>query len=185
MPTPTLRKPSGSSSTAPGPQSARKGRSRNRTPSDSRAVVFPTGGLSPSVTQVVGVTVEFRCQGGGQHLVIARDALDVAAEERGRIRIRHVPDRQVRYEGDLRAIEADPGAAPVAVTDPESGLTGETEAVVTGILELGEEPRSRQEIVGRVDRIVPDGADGIVNRCLLYTSPSPRDKRQSRMPSSA
>ena len=27
---------------------------------------------------------------------------------------------------------------------------------------------------------------GILNRsCLLYTSPSPRDKRQSRMPSSA
>ena len=26
---------------------------------------------------------------------------------------------------------------------------------------------------------------GIVYRCLLYTSPSPRDKRQSRMPSSA
>ena len=25
----------------------------------------------------------------------------------------------------------------------------------------------------------------IVNPCLLYTSPSPRDKRQSRMPSSA
>ena len=24
-----------------------------------------------------------------------------------------------------------------------------------------------------------------LNRCLLYTSPSPRDKRQSRMPSSA
>ena len=36
------------------------------------------------------------------------------------------------------------------------------------------------------------GDDGIgitvsywVDRCLLYTSPSPRDKRQSRMPSSA
>ena len=28
--------------------------------------------------------------------------------------------------------------------------------------------------------------DGVVNNiCLLYTSPSPRDKRQSRMPSSA
>ena len=26
---------------------------------------------------------------------------------------------------------------------------------------------------------------GVVNTCLLYTSPSPRDKRQSRMPSSA
>ena len=26
---------------------------------------------------------------------------------------------------------------------------------------------------------------GLKNNCLLYTSPSPRDKRQSRMPSSA
>ena len=26
---------------------------------------------------------------------------------------------------------------------------------------------------------------GVNNSCLLYTSPSPRDKRQSRMPSSA
>ena len=26
---------------------------------------------------------------------------------------------------------------------------------------------------------------GVFNGCLLYTSPSPRDKRQSRMPSSA
>ena len=31
------------------------------------------------------------------------------------------------------------------------------------------------------------GGDGLVDSvtCLLYTSPSPRDKRQSRMPSSA
>ena len=27
--------------------------------------------------------------------------------------------------------------------------------------------------------------DKLINGCLLYTSPSPRDKRQSRMPSSA
>ena len=32
-----------------------------------------------------------------------------------------------------------------------------------------------------VDSSFPDQ----VNNCLLYTSPSPRDKRQSRMPSSA
>ena len=32
---------------------------------------------------------------------------------------------------------------------------------------------------GRIDSI------GQVSTCLLYTSPSPRDKRQSRMPSSA
>ena len=29
------------------------------------------------------------------------------------------------------------------------------------------------------------GSNDISNICLLYTSPSPRDKRQSRMPSSA
>ena len=29
------------------------------------------------------------------------------------------------------------------------------------------------------------GIGTITNSCLLYTSPSPRDKRQSRMPSSA
>ena len=30
-----------------------------------------------------------------------------------------------------------------------------------------------------------DASTGLSNICLLYTSPSPRDKRQSRMPSSA
>ena len=35
--------------------------------------------------------------------------------------------------------------------------------------------------------MILDGVAGAVaaNTCLLYTSPSPRDKRQSRMPSSA
>ena len=32
--------------------------------------------------------------------------------------------------------------------------------------------------------LILSGAEGIYS-CLLYTSPSPRDKRQSRMPSSA
>ena len=32
---------------------------------------------------------------------------------------------------------------------------------------------------------VPSGASTGAYDCLLYTSPSPRDKRQSRMPSSA
>ena len=39
------------------------------------------------------------------------------------------------------------------------------------------------------DVVDPDGTDGGQpepdNDCLLYTSPSPREKRQSRMPSSA
>ena len=38
-----------------------------------------------------------------------------------------------------------------------------------------------------VDLGTSDGVaiDVLINACLLYTSPSPRDKRQSRMPSSA
>ena len=32
--------------------------------------------------------------------------------------------------------------------------------------------------------VISNGAGGVIT-CLLYTSPSPRDKRQSRMPSSA
>ena len=32
---------------------------------------------------------------------------------------------------------------------------------------------------------VDDGKSTLIGRCLLYTSPSPRDQRGSRMPSSA
>ena len=34
-------------------------------------------------------------------------------------------------------------------------------------------------------KIVDGPVNGLSDLCLLYTSPSPRDKRQSRMPSSA
>ena len=35
------------------------------------------------------------------------------------------------------------------------------------------------------DTVLVAGGDGLVGRCLLYTSPSPRDGLLSRMPSSA
>ena len=41
-----------------------------------------------------------------------------------------------------------------------------------------------QNISG-ITTIASSGSLGLNNGCLLYTSPSPRDKRQSRMPSSA
>ena len=37
----------------------------------------------------------------------------------------------------------------------------------------------------RVGFNLQDFRENLANSCLLYTSPSPRDKRQSRMPSSA
>ena len=53
---------------------------------------------------------------------------------------------------------------------------------LNGLMGLAE--AMHHEAIGRIaDQIlaIADGIDG----CLLYTSPSPRDKRQSRMPSSA
>ena len=50
--------------------------------------------------------------------------------------------------------------------------------------------KSKEELVVIVRQLLegagipPDSYDFVTN-CLLYTSPSPRDKRQSRMPSSA
>src|SRR5665213_2301735 len=36
-----------------------------------------------------------------------------------------------------------------------------------------------------IQRLLESGKHGTHNRCLLYTSPSPRDRQKSRMPSSA
>ena len=45
--------------------------------------------------------------------------------------------------------------------------------------------RHKFENIQAVYSAIFDYIDGWYNTCLLYTSPSPRDKRQSRMPSSA
>ena len=45
------------------------------------------------------------------------------------------------------------------------------------------EHRSMIEALAKGDEVATSG--GIIGRCLLYTSPSPRDQRGSRMPSSA
>ena len=47
----------------------------------------------------------------------------------------------------------------------------------------GLDRRGRRE--GAIVEVIERAHETIVGRCLLYTSPSPRDKRQSRMPSSA
>ena len=36
-----------------------------------------------------------------------------------------------------------------------------------------------------ISNVIRDGVSGLVVCCLLYTSPSPRDRTRSRMPSSA
>ena len=58
-----------------------------------------------------------------------------------------------------------------------------SEGELKGILGYTEEAVVSQDFIGENLTSVFDATAGIA--CLLYTSPSPRDKRQSRMPSSA
>ena len=47
-------------------------------------------------------------------------------------------------------------------------------------------PMAQEDIVAMIKAALPDAEVEMTDlACLLYTSPSPRDKRQSRMPSSA
>ena len=66
---------------------------------------------------------------------------------------------------------------------------GNFEDIVFGYESLDRYLNSSQNyfgaIVGRCVNRIANGKFTLNDTCLLYTSPSPRDKRQSRMPSSA
>ena len=51
-------------------------------------------------------------------------------------------------------------------------------------IEQQQAKESKPRVIGRVKKI-PTPKDWVFDACLLYTSPSPRDQRGSRMPSSA
>ena len=87
------------------------------------------------------------------------------------------------------------GSAQVTFAQDSSNSATEDVVIATGTLIRRQAQADRASPVlsiGEVD-IGSTGAKSIadltqtltINTCLLYTSPSPRDKRQSRMPSSA
>ena len=64
-------------------------------------------------------------------------------------------------------------------------LTDQRRVIAQVMSESSDHP-DVDELYNRVSKIDPKISIATVYRtCLLYTSPSPRDKRQSRMPSSA
>ena len=91
---------------------------------------------------------------------------------------------------DAHHILADQRIVPVVVIDSADNAA----ALATTLLEAGlsaiEVTLRTPAAIDAIARIVKEvpqflvGA-GSVNTCLLYTSPSPRDQRGSRMPSSA
>ena len=70
----------------------------------------------------------------------------------------------IELREDERALETVAAASDSKGVDGSRGKTDKSDSVATDILFR---------------------RPGRLERCLLYTSPSPRDKRQSRMPSSA
>ena len=80
-----------------------------------------------------------------------------------------------------------------ATTLTEAGYVGEdVENIIQKLLQKADYDTERAELgivyIDEIDKIARKSDNPSITRdvsCLLYTSPSPRDKRQSRMPSSA
>ena len=92
-------------------------------------------------------------------------------------------------------MELQPGAYDALVTRAVADALAGSELVASvGVVDSGEAAdeyaRLVADVVRRAIASLPaagrvDGGAALVNDCLLYTSPSPRDRQKSRMPSSA
>ena len=93
--------------------------------------------------------------------------------------------QQVTMDFEGGQLTSDAGLLPIAELDRKLGLLAEAARLMP-------DPRSQLLVTHTVEQILrqqvfqilagyPDGNDA----CLLYTSPSPRDRTRSRMPSSA
>ena len=75
--------------------------------------------------------------------------------------------------------------ASLTSTLAESASYARTPNLSTSISQFWELPPLRPEYNEGQRAFTLDARNDIINTCLLYTSPSPRDQRGSRMPSSA
>ena len=66
------------------------------------------------------------------------------------------------------------------------GVTAVINASAAGVIETARKyPKKIGKVFAGKNGILGALEENLIDTCLLYTSPSPRDKRQSRMPSSA
>ena len=87
----------------------------------------------------------------------------------------------VAAEADKRGVEA--GETPLQKIEGARGASnpGRTGAGVSS----ASDPRPSTILPSAFDLLEATGPGGVGSICLLYTSPSPRDVEESRMPSSA
>ena len=88
-----------------------------------------------------------------------------------------------------RIVKIDENARSSMLDDLEMGRVSEVEYLQGEIVSLaqntGQAAPHNQKILDLINQAFLKGESPKFTGCLLYTSPSPRDKRQSRMPSSA
>ena len=71
------------------------------------------------------------------------------------------------------------------VCDQVRGFSSKAMMKLGDSLDKKELQQKQNLSLGETFQCITDAVCGQLQGCLLYTSPSPRDKRQSRMPSSA
>ena len=119
-----------------------------------------------------GEAIEVQIRGGLYRLT---ETLVFGLEDSG------TKDRPVTYKAYADEKPVFSGGVPLTQWKPCTEDPAGTAAAAAGKLWYAELPSDRQgwQIKSLYD------ADGLLKRCLLYTSPSPRDATLSRMPSSA
>ena len=80
-----------------------------------------------------------------------------------------------------RALETALRVAPTELSVLIQGESGVGKEVISKIIHEYS-PRKHNTTIAINTGAIPEGT---INSCLLYTSPSPRDRQKSRMPSSA
>ena len=91
----------------------------------------------------------------------------------------------MRYENPFYMVEDAGSADLISEGRLQLGISrGSAEQVIDGWRHFGYEPREGETEADMARRSTETFLE-LLKGCLLYTSPSPRDKRQSRMPSSA
>ena len=110
--------------------------------------------------------------GTGAAPVVAKIARSLGALTIG------VVTRPFSFEGHRRSSQAEQGI---------DNLRDEVDTLIVipndKLLDMTDQQIAILDAFKQADQVLMQGVSGIT--CLLYTSPSPRDKRQSRMPSSA
>ena len=106
----------------------------------------------------------------GERLTVDERKEGVRAYRRGKIDFEKFVNRVLKVKEEV--------SAPASATG-QARLTGST--FMSKALPQAEDLASPVSD----DEDIPEGLDDLLNNCLLYTSPSPRDLSTSRMPSSA